>query len=112
MPSKKHRAKAAKAATKQASPLPDIVRTIRDKWHEQTKAYGGWFIHFIDGNTANCSSVNLAYVNPYYAFKNPNWVVDWDMNLTEEEIQYVLAHMDNFATLYEMHKDKGAHPMA
>ena len=33
-------------------------------------------------------------------------------SMSQREIQYVLAHMDNFATLYEMHKDKGAHPMA
>jgi hypothetical protein len=101
MPSKKQRAKQAKA-TKQTKDilLPAIVNTIRAKWHEQTKATKGCFIRHTDGDTSNNRLGNLAWCSPHDAFTNPDWTVDWTISLTQEEIDYVEAHMGNFATIY------------
>jgi hypothetical protein len=81
--------------------MTDIARNIRRKWHEQTKECKGYFIRFIDGNTRNCRVENLTYVSPLEAFQNiTNWRVDWDMELTKKEIQFVYDNLQNFITLY------------
>lgn len=81
--------------------MTDIARNIRRKWHEQTKGSKGYFIRFIDGNTRNCGVENLTYVSPLEAFQNiTKWRVDWDMELTKKEIQFVYDNLQNFITLY------------
>ena len=105
MPSKKQRTKAAKR-TKLSKALQQAthhatVRTIRDKWHEQTStALGGHFIRFLDGNRGNCRVENLSLCTPHMAFSNPDWIVDWDANLTNDEIDFVRTNMSNFQALY------------
>ena len=97
MPSKKQRAKQAKAVKRaKSTPFPAMVKTIRAKWHEQ-----GYFLRFKDGDRGNCCLDNLELCAPHDAFLNPEWAVDWDMSLTQEEIDYVKAHMSNFAKIYE-----------
>ena len=88
----------------------DMVRMIRDKWHEQTKPFGGYFFRFIDGNRANCALNNLQLVNPYDAFANPDWAVDWDAALSKSEVSFVTLNLHHFAALYEAQKDKSATP--
>ena len=62
-----------------------LTNSILNKWNEQ-----GGFIRFIDGNTVNCAITNLQRVSPKEAMENINsWKVDWDMELTEEEIALV-----------------------
>jgi hypothetical protein len=112
MPSKKQRAKAAKATTKaQPSTVATganqtMVSTIRGKWYEQTKVTGGYFLRFLDGDKGNCRLDNLDYCHPYDAFTNADWVVDWDMELTAAESAFVRANLDNFATIYEAQASK------
>ena len=86
----------------------DRVRMIRDKWHEQTEPFGGYFFRFIDGNRANCALNNLQLVNPYDAFTNPDWAVDWDAALSRAEVSFVELNLDYFAECYEAQKDKSA----
>lgn len=78
----------------------DTVRTIRDKWHEQTKPFRGYFIRFLDGDCSNCCADNLNYCSPHDAFSNPDWKVDWDLDLTSDEIAFVRTNMGNFRKLY------------
>ena len=86
MPSKKQRAKQAKAAKETMStPFPAIVKTIRAKWYEDTKALKGYFMRFKDGDRSNCRLDNLELCAPRDAFLNPEWAVDWDNPLTQEE---------------------------
>ena len=91
-----------------ATPSAEIARAIMDKWREQTKQFGGYFFRFIDGNRANCALNNLQLVNPYDAFANPDWVVDWDAALSKTEVSFVTLNLDHFAALYEAQKDKSA----
>lgn len=77
------------------------VCRIREKWHEQTSTFRGHFIRFLDGDRSNCSAKNLSMCSPYEAFSNPDWVVDWDMDLTDDEIEFVRANMSNFQTIYD-----------
>jgi hypothetical protein len=107
MPSKKQRAKAAKATKATHSSVNprqaahhDTVRTIRDKWHEQTQAARGYFMRFLDGDCSNCRVDNLSYCSAHDAFSNPDWKVDWDANLTTDEIAFVRTNMGNFQELY------------
>jgi hypothetical protein len=108
MPSKKVRARERKAAVAGAPMQTDesMISTIRDKWHEQTKATGGYFLRFLDGDTGNCRLDNLDYCHPHDAFTNADWVVDWDMELTMAESAFVRANLDTFATIYEAQAGK------
>ena len=36
----------------------------------------------------------------FHAFSNPDWKVDWDANLTTDEIAFVRTNMGNFRELY------------
>ena len=78
-----------------------MIKKIRTKWHNQTQENQGYFIRFIDGNPFNIHINNLEQVHPYDAFKNIDWKVDWDMDLTKKEKHFVINNSDNFATLYQ-----------
>ncbi len=65
-----------------------IIKSILKKWKIQKT-----FIRFVDGNTLNCNISNLMYVNTQDIYLHfDEWKVDWDMNLTENEIAYVKLH--------------------
>ena len=108
MPSKKVRARECKAAVAGAPMQTDetMISAIRDKWHEQTKATGGYFLRFLDGDTGNCRLDNLDYCHPHDAFTNADWKVDWDMELTPAESAFVRANLSTFATIYEAQAGK------
>ena len=62
-----------------------MTESIIKKWKKQ-----GNFIRFVNGDKGCSNLDNLAYVSLKDALKNiDNWVVDWDINLTEEEIKLV-----------------------
>ena len=62
-----------------------VTKRIIKKWKKQ-----GTFVRFLNGDTMCCRLGNLAYVSLEDAMKNIDiWVVDWDMNLTEKEIERV-----------------------
>ena len=71
--------------------LPDnekdeLTGSILRKWQNQ----GYSFIRFRDANPSNCSVSNLMLVSLQQAMEHiEDWVVDWDMNLTPEEIAVV-----------------------
>jgi hypothetical protein len=65
------------------TPTNAIIR----KWNKQ-----GGFVHFKDGNKLNCQVNNLEWVSLKDAMDHiTDWVVDWDMNLTESERNLVLT---------------------
>jgi len=63
----------------------NMTQSIIKKWREQ-----GAFIRFMDNDITNCSYTNLKMVDLYEALENiDTWTVDWDMELTEKEIELV-----------------------
>jgi hypothetical protein len=83
---------------------PRLLVSIIEKWREQ--AVTG-FIRFFNGNTADCRAANLQFVSLRDTFLHfDDWKVDWDINLTEEEIDLVkqpfarnlLVHPEHFVT--------------
>jgi hypothetical protein len=62
-----------------------LSNSIIKKWNKQ-----GTFIRFINGDTFDCRRSNLMYVSLKDAMEHINlWKVDWDMNLTKQEIELV-----------------------
>lgn len=62
-----------------------LTMSILAKWRQQ-----GIFFRFLDNNTLNCRLDNIEKVELYEALMNiDTWTVDWDMELTEEEIELV-----------------------
>jgi hypothetical protein len=81
-----------------------FLKSIIKKWREQ--AITG-FIRFLNGNTADCRVANLQFVSLRDTFLHfDDWVVDWDINLTKDEIETVvlsgvlqlLAHPEEYVT--------------
>ncbi len=70
-----------------------ILNKIQMKWDRNTKDLGGYFIRHIDGNTHNNCINNLSMVHPKDAFLHSDWVIDWVIDLTDEEIAFV--HMNS-----------------
>lgn len=70
----------------------------RKRWDKVTKSitrsWARMFIRFIDGNIQNCNLLNLTGERPDDVFiknwANPDWRVDWDMDLSDDEVQIVL----------------------
>ena len=54
-----------------------------------------------DGDKRNCKLDNPEFCHPHDAFTNADWVVDWDAELTEAEIEFERANLRNFATIYQ-----------
>jgi hypothetical protein len=62
----------------------DIGKAILKKWTDRD--FQLILIRFLNGNTKDCSSFNLCYVDVEEAMVNfDTWVTDWDSGLTEEE---------------------------
>ncbi len=78
-----------------------MIKKIRTKWHNQTQDNKGYFIRFIDGNPFNIHISNLEHIHPHDAFTNIDWKVDWDMDLSTKERQFVINNAENFATIYQ-----------
>ena len=63
----------------------ELTNSILYKWEKQ-----GGFTRFMDGNPQNCSLANLSLVDVHTAMRHiDDWKVDWDVNLTSEEIALV-----------------------
>ena len=70
----------------------------RKRWGELTgsitKSWSRMFIRFIDGDIQNVNPSNLTCELPgdvlVKNWANPDWRVDWDMDLSDDEIQLVL----------------------
>ena len=63
----------------------DPTSRILATWKAQ-----GAFIRFLNGNKADCAASNLAYVSLREAMQHvDDWAVDWDMDLTAEEVELV-----------------------
>ena len=70
----------------------------RKRWDKLTRSimrsWARMFIRFIDGNTQNCNLLNLTGESPddvlVKNWANPDWRVDWDMDLSDDEVQIVL----------------------
>ena len=62
-----------------------LTTSILSKWRAQ-----GFFIRFLDCNTHNCAASNLHFVSLKNAMDHiDDWKVDWDMELSPEEIALV-----------------------
>ena len=73
----------------------ELVASIIKKWSQQVS-----FVWFIDGNPGNCAIFNLKWIGLAEALEHiGEWKVDWDMNLTEEERDFVVAHTPYFLEL-------------
>lgn len=57
------------------------------------------FVRFKDGCVSNCRADNLAWVHLVDALRNPDWKVDWDMDLNAEQVEFVNANRTNFVAL-------------
>ena len=82
--------RATRRARRAASPAPfdkhTMTQSIMQKWSEQNG-----FVRFLDGDIRNCPPENLKWVTLKDAMEHVHdWVVDWDMNLSEEERKLVL----------------------
>ena len=64
------------------------------------KERGGRFIRYNDGNRWNDRLSNLTWVTPKEAFRNPDWMCDWQAPLTRGEALYVHENMDLFLKYY------------
>ena len=65
--------------------MSSLINSIIMKWRTQ-----GSFIRFIDGDKRNCTVSNLCYVSLEDAMNHiDDWVVDWDAELTRNEIRLV-----------------------
>lgn len=70
----------------------------RKRWDNLTRSimrsWARMFTRFIDGNIQNCNLLNLSGERPDDVFvknwTNPDWRVDWDMDLSDDEVQIVL----------------------
>ena len=69
-----------------------VAKEILAKWREQNG-----FIRFLDGNPANCNLNNLQRVSGVDAMNHMDWKVDWDIDLSDEQIAFVRANAANFA---------------
>lgn len=74
---------------------------ILSKWYEDTKDNNFCCIRFLNGDKLCCHVNNLKWVKLVDALRNPDWVVDWDIDLTKKEKKLVLDNMQNFASLFE-----------
>ena len=75
-----------------------MIASIIDKWMEQ------WmFVRTgaLDGKPTNVSPSNCTFVTLEEALQHPEWKVDWDMNLTSEEAEYVQNHMTYFLAVIQ-----------
>ena len=62
-----------------------MTTSILKTWKAQ-----GTFVRFKDGDTRNCSVDNLEHVQLENAMRNiDTWTVDWDMDLTPQQIALV-----------------------
>ena len=63
----------------------ELTESIIRKWRNK-----GVFIRFVDGNPNNRSDSNLMLVSLQEAMEHiEDWYVDWDLDLTPEEIAVV-----------------------
>ena len=63
-----------------------LTKSILKKWQKQRT-----FIRFLNGDITDCRVSNLQYVSLADAMDHiHDWVVDWDMELTDRERQLVL----------------------
>lgn len=63
-----------------------LTQSIIRKWRKQGK-----FIRFLNGDKTDCRVSNLQYVSLADAMDHIHeWVVDWDMTLTNREKQLVM----------------------
>ena len=70
----------------------DLVESILKIWEEQ-----GAFILSIDGNPANCAMSNIKRVDLAVALRHhDDWKVNWEMNLTAEQVAFVHKHNQYF----------------
>ena len=80
-----------------------LAQNIMLKWAERRSVTreSGCFIRFIDEDKYNCAAHNLVQCTPYDAFTHPDWVVDWDLDLSAVEVDIVRCNMHNFAEDYK-----------
>ena len=67
--------------------LAALIQSILRKWGEQ-----GSFIRFMDGNSRNSAANNLRFVDLRDCLQPATvdaWRADWDMDLSEEEVEVV-----------------------
>jgi hypothetical protein len=77
-----------------------MLKQIQSIWATQTSESGGYFCRHIDGNTLNNNIINLQWVHPCDAFKNPDWKVDWICDLSNKQINFVKNNLQNFIDIY------------
>jgi hypothetical protein len=78
-------ASAAKMIEEKAKVRARLVKTIMGKWREQRI-----FVRFLNGVKIDCRAANLQQVPLLEALQHfDDWVVDWDMNLTQKELKFV-----------------------
>lgn len=78
----------------------NIIITIRNKWHKNTKDTNGYFMRHIDGDKSNINLNNLQWIHPKTAMENIEWCCDWIIGLTKQEIDFVKNNSNIFSDLY------------
>ena len=81
--------------------MAETFNTILDKWDKQTKSLNGYFVRFKNRNTLDCRKSNLELIHPRDAMLNIKTMrVDWDFDLTKDEIRFVYLNSDVIADYY------------
>ena len=84
--------------------MQKIEKQILEVLDAQLVEYG-FFIRFIDNNKMNPSRANLMGVSPVEAFSHPDWTVDWDIDITDKQFDYVTANMTKFLNHFKQLED-------
>jgi hypothetical protein len=75
-----------------------MYKAIIDKWTENR---GRLVFRNLTGDWRDVNPMNYKIITLYDAMIHPEWHVDWDNELTEEEIAFVRENMSVFADLYK-----------
>ena len=82
-----------------------MFKSITDKWNNR----GGFFFRNLSGNWMDVNVMNYQIIPISVAMLHPEWAVDWDNDLTQDEVAFVRANMGVFAELYKPLHDPSCH---
>lgn len=80
-------------------PDKSMYKSITEKWAEQN--FGKFFFRNVSGDWRDVNPKNYEIIPIHVAMLHPEWHVDWDSELTEEEAAFVRGNMNVFANLYK-----------
>ena len=72
----------------------NMIKSIKNIWNKENN---NQFIRFKNKNTLDCRVENLEWVSINDAMNNINdWKVDWDMELSKKQIEFVMKNPSYF----------------